>query len=107
MVNRVDFCRIAEDAAHAVAHHRIVFPAAFQQLVHHLQIFVGIVITRIVIGLALMTDILCTALQIRGDDVPADTTFGQVIQRGNAAGKRIRMLKGERGGQAKAEVFGD
>ncbi len=93
MVHRVDLRRVAEDAALAVAQDRPVLPAAFQQFVHHLQVFIRVVVAGIVIGLRLMADIACAALQIGSDNIPANAPAGEVIERRQAAGKGIGVLK--------------
>lgn len=72
MVDRMDFARIAENAPLAIAQNSPLFPTALQQFVHHLQILVGVVVARIVVGLALLADIARAAFQIRSDDIPAD-----------------------------------
>ncbi|BAK11638.1 hypothetical protein PAJ_1558 [Pantoea ananatis AJ13355] len=95
MINGVHLIGIAENMTLAIAYHGIILPTAFQQLVYHLQIFVGVVITRIVAGLADLSQIAGSAFQIGGNDIPADPTFGQMIQRRHAPGKRIGMLKRE------------
>ena len=45
------------------------------------------------------------AVQVAGDDVPADTALGQVVQCGHASGKLVGCLVGQVGGDAKAQVL--
>ena len=80
MIDRMNFLRIAEDPALAIAQHRAIFPAPFQQLINHVEILIGVVIARIVIGLRLMANVARPAFQIRGDDVPAHPALGQMIE---------------------------
>ena len=47
------------------------------------------------------------AVQVTGDDVPADAALGQVVQRGHAAGKLIGRLIGQVSGDAKTQVLRD
>ena len=57
-------------------------------------------------GLSAEANILGTAVQIRGDDVPAGAALGEVVQRREAAGEGVGVLEGQRGGKAEAEMFG-
>lgn len=59
------------------------------------------------LGLGVLADILCPALQVRGDDVPAGAALGQVVEGRQPAGKWVRVFEGQRGSQAKAQVLGD
>ena len=47
---------IGEDAARAVAHHGVVLPAAFPELVDDLHVFVGDVVAVVMRGLAVHAD---------------------------------------------------
>ena len=46
------------------------------------------------------------AVEVAGDDVPADTSLGEVVQRGHTACKQIGRLIAQVGGNPKAEVLG-
>ncbi|MNZ94136.1 hypothetical protein D3C78_1132370 [compost metagenome] len=107
VLDLVDLGRVGEQAALAVAYHRVLLPAALEQLVEHLQVFVGVVVALVVAAQRLLAEVARAAVQVGGDDVPADAALGQMVQGGEAAGERIRVLEGERGGQAEAEVLGD
>ena len=85
----------------------VVFPAAFPELVDHLHIFVRDVVAVVVARSACP----CPAprrgaVEIAGDDVPADPPLGQMIERRHAPGKRIGRLVGEVAGDAEAEMLG-
>ena len=45
------------------------------------------------------------AVQVAGDDVPADPPLGEVIQRRHAPGERIRVFIGQRAGNAEAQML--
>ncbi len=76
MIYRMDFIRVAENMTFTIAQDRAIFPASLQQLIDNLQIFIGIVVARIMVGLSLMSDITRTAFQIGGYNIPANAAFG-------------------------------
>lgn len=84
--------------------HCIVSPAAFEQLVQHLQVFIGLVVAAVVLGLVLQAHGAGGAVEVTGDDVPADPAIAQVVKGGKPPGEQVRRLVGEVGGQAKAQV---
>src|SRR5580693_4531409 len=45
------------------------------------------------------------ALQIAGDHVPAESAFGEVIERGGSPSKRIGVLVGQCAGHPEPKVF--
>ena len=93
MVNRMDFLRIAKNSPFAIAQNRAVFPTAFQQFIHDVEVFIGVVVARIMVGLRLIPNIAGAAFQIRGNNIPAHPSFGQMIERRQPTGKWIGMLK--------------
>src|ERR1044072_4023457 len=99
MIDRMDLFRMGENAGFAVAHDGVVLPASLPELVADLEIFVGEVIAVVMVGLRGLADIERTAVQIGGDDIPADATLGQMIERGDAPGKSIRVFERERSRQ--------
>ena len=105
MVDRMNFSRIAEDLALPVAQHRAVFPAAFQQLIDHLQVFIGVVVAGVMVGLRFLPNVPRPALQIGGHDIPAHPPLRQMVEGRKTAGERIGMLKGERSGQAESQML--
>ncbi|MNE13039.1 hypothetical protein D3C80_1058650 [compost metagenome] len=107
MVDLVHFVRPGVDPLLAVVDHRAVFPAAFPELVQHLQVLVGLVIAAVVLGLLIQAHGLGCAVEVAGDDVPAHPATAQVVEGGKAPGEQVRRLVGQVGGQAEAEVAGD
>ena len=97
--------RIGIKAARAVAQNRVVLPAAFPELVHHLHIFFGSVVALVVLDLLRQAHAARRAVEIAGDDVPADPPAGEMVQRRHAAGEEIGRLIGEVGGHAEADCF--
>src|SRR6187402_1983273 len=77
MIDAMNLAGIREDAALAVAQHRVVLPASFPELVDHLHIFVGDLVAVVVPGLLVLASPARGAVEIAGDDVPADPTLGQ------------------------------
>src|SRR5689334_994906 len=55
VLDAVNFRRIGEDAASAIAHRRIILPASFPQLVDDLHIFIGNVVAVIMRRLLVFT----------------------------------------------------
>ena len=88
------------------ADHRIVAPTAFPQRVDDLHVLVGQVVAIVMHHLGVETHGARGAVQIAGDDVPADAPVGQVVQRGHAAGEQERRLVGKVAGDAEAEMRG-
>ena len=105
MVDRMNFSRIAEDLALPVAQHRAVFPAAFQQFIDHLQVFIGVVVAGVMVGLRFLPNVPRPALQIGSHDIPAHPPLRQMVEGRKTAGERIGMLKGERSGQAESQML--
>ncbi len=97
---------VGKDAARAVAQRRVVFPAAFPELVDHFHIFVGDVVAVVMRGLLVLAGALRGAVEIAGHDVPADPSFGEMVERRHPPGKRVGRLVGQIGGHAEAEMFG-
>src|SRR5205823_4729638 len=63
---------------------------ALPQLVDDLHVFFGDLVARVVLRLSRKPDALGGAVQISGDDVPADAPAGQMIERRKPAGQRVR-----------------
>ncbi|CUJ73486.1 Uncharacterised protein [Achromobacter sp. 2789STDY5608633] len=98
--------RIGIDARAPVGAHRAVVPAAFPQLVGHLQELVGAVVALVVRDLFRQAHGARRALQVAGDDVPADAAIGQVVQRRKAARQQVRRLVGQVHRHAETQVAG-
>src|SRR5689334_11079522 len=105
MLNPVDLAWIGIDPTLAVAQNRIVLPAAFPQLVDDLHVLLGRLITIVVLRLLIEARAACGAVEIAGDDVPADPPTREMIERRHAAGEKIRRLVGEVARHAKADVL--
>ncbi|MNT24371.1 hypothetical protein D3C72_1598390 [compost metagenome] len=92
-------------AALPVGAYRVVVPAAFPQLVRHLQELVGAVVAFVVRDLFGQAHGARRALQVAGDDVPADAAVGQVVQGRKAAGQQVRRLVGQVHRHAEPQVL--
>ncbi|MNM85786.1 hypothetical protein D3C81_979210 [compost metagenome] len=106
MLYLVDLVRLRIDPLLAVIGYCTVFPAAFQQFVQHLHVFVGLVVAAVVFGLLLKAHGPGGTVQIAGDDVPAHPATAQVIEGRELAGEQIGRLVGQVGGQAEAQMPG-
>ena len=93
MADLMNLARVAEYPPLAIAQDCPLLPAAFPQLVANLQVLLGIVVARIVLGQCLLADVPGAAFQIGGDYVPAGTALGQVVEGRQAAGEGIRVLE--------------
>ena len=107
VVHAVDSCGIGIDAIRAIAQHRAVFPAALPQLVDQLHVFVGQVVAVVVRGLAGQAGGMRRAVEVAGDDIPADAPASQVVQRRHPACKQEGRFVSEVGGDAEAEMLRD
>ncbi|SLD06127.1 Uncharacterised protein [Mycobacteroides abscessus subsp. massiliense] len=58
-------------------------------------------------NLRIQPQIPCRTVQIRCHDIPGHSPFGEVVQCGETARQRIRLLVGERQGESEPEGFGD
>jgi hypothetical protein len=67
--------------ARGVGHDRVVVPALLPELVNHGHAVFRDIIAKVVRGLLFPSRPARRAIEIAGDDVPADTTFGQMIER--------------------------
>jgi hypothetical protein len=72
-----------------------------------LQVLIGLIVAPVMLDLLGQAHGLGGAVEVAGDDIPAHTTTGQVVQGRHASCEQIRRFVGQVGGQAKAEVFGD
>jgi hypothetical protein len=106
MPDAMDLRGIGEEAARPVPQHGAVFPAAFPELVDEFHVFFGDLVARVVARLLRRArDTPRGAVQIAGDDVPADAPLRQVIERRHAPREGEGRLVGERAGDAEAQVL--
>ncbi|MNQ74994.1 hypothetical protein D3C85_897680 [compost metagenome] len=89
-----------------VVDHRVVFPTAFPEFVEHLQVFIGLVVAAVVLGLLRKAHGLGSAVQVAGDDVPAHPATAQVVEGRHASGEQVGRLVGQVGGEAEAQMPG-
>ena len=105
MPHAMDLGRIGENSIGLVAQHRAVFPAGLPQLVDDRHVFVGGVVAAVVVGLGRQSHAARRAVEIAGDDVPADPAAGQVVERRHAPGEQIGRFVGQIGGDAETDVL--
>jgi hypothetical protein len=105
MVDLADLLGLSEHAAFAVADDGIIVPAALPELVNHLHVLVGYVVTQIVAGLLVETGALSSAFEVACDDIPTSPAFRQMVQRRHAPGKLKRRLVGKRPGDAESQML--
>ncbi len=105
MPDLVNLLGMREDAALAIANHRVLFPASLQQFVDDFKIFVGDLITIVVPPQTGVADVLGAAFEIGSHDVPADPPLGMMIRRRNATGESVGMFERGRSGDANSQMF--
>lgn len=106
VVDLVHLVGVGVDAAFAVAQQRAVVPGAFPQLVDDLGVLLGPLIALVVLLAFRQPEVARRVLQRAGDDVPADAPLGGVVEGGDLAGERERMILQHRTGDHQAEVLG-
>ena len=104
VLHAMDARRIGVQPRVAIAQHGAVLPASFPELVDDLHVFLGQVVAAVVLRLLGQAHAARGAVEIAGDDVPADATLGQMVERRHAAGEGIGRLVGQVAGDAKAEI---
>ena len=107
VLDAVNLRRVGEDAGGLISHDGVVLPGAFQQLIDHLQVLIGVIVAGVVLHLVVLAHILGGRGQIAGHHVPPHPTAGQMIQGPQAAGKRVGVLIGGAGSDAEPEILGD
>ncbi len=105
MVDRVHFRGIRIDTIDPVSDNRIVFPASFEQLVDGLHVLFGKVITVVMFDLTVESHRPRSAVEIAGDYIPSCPALGEVIERREATGEKIRILIGRIRGDAEADIL--
>ena len=96
--------RVREPAAVPVAQHGALRPTSFPQPIDRLHEIVGDVVAVVVRALPVLAHRARRAVQIAGDDVPADPSAREMVQRGHAAGEGERRFVAEIDGDAEAEI---
>ena len=104
--HRPDAGGLGIDAAFPVAHHGVVSPAAFPQGVDDPHVFLGEIVTVVVRHLFAQSHRPRGAVQVAGDDVPADASLRQVVQRRHAACEQEGWFVGEVAGHAEPQMRG-
>src|ERR1700751_2260985 len=89
MYDAMDFFGPRENAARAIPHHRIIFPAPLPEFVHDLHILAGDFVTSVMGGLPVQADALGSAVQIAGDDIPSHAPLRKMIECRHPPCKRI------------------
>ncbi len=106
MRDRPDMGRIAEHPGLPVPAHGRVVPASLPELVEHFEILVGVVVAPVMGRQAAAALAAMGAVEIAGDDVPADAAAGQVIEGREAPGEGIGRLGMDVDRHAEAEMLG-
>ena len=99
--------RVREDSPRPIAQGRVVLPASFPELVDHLHIFVGDVVTVVMRGLPVLAGASGRAVEIAGHHVPADPALGQMVERRHSSRESIGRLVGQVGSHPETEILGD
>ena len=105
-MHHVHLGRVGVEATRLVAQHRAVFPTALPELVDQRHVFVRQVVAVVVGGLSGEAHRARSAVEIAGDDVPADAPPRQMVEGRHAPSEQKRRFVGEVGGHAKTQVLG-
>src|SRR6187431_366641 len=89
VADRMNLCRVREDARIAIAADRIVLPASLPQFVGGFQKVLSGVIALIMDAGRGQAHAACATVEIASDDVPADATVGKVVERRETARQLI------------------
>ena len=95
--------RVGEPAG--LAHHRAVVPASLPQRVDRRHELVRQVVTVVMGHLGGEPHRTGGAVQVAGDDVPADPSVGKLVQRRHAPGEQERLLVGQVHRHAETEML--
>ena len=106
MLDAMDAVGVGEAPLRPVAQHRAVLPTGFPQFINRLHIVFGDFVAVVVAGLLRPAHAARGAVQVSGDDVPADPPAGQMIQGAHAAGEGVGVFVGQGAGDAETEVPG-
>ena len=107
MSNVVHLGVVGEHTGFTVILDGVIFPRSLKQLVNDFEVFVGVIVPTIVFHLVVIAHIARCRRQVTGHNVPTEASTGQVVQRGQSAGKRKWMLIGGACGDTESEMFGD
>jgi len=102
VLHRADFCWIGEHAASAVAPNGVLRPAVFPELVGRGEEILGDIVTVIMGAAGVEIHAAAAAVEIAGDDVPADAALREAIQRREPVSEMIGMIERQVGGDAEA-----
>ena len=105
MIDLADFIGIGVATIGFILHQCIILPAAFPQLVGDIEKLIGLIVAAIVRQQLLLAHGTRGAIEITGDDVPAEAPFGQMIERRKAARERIWRFITQVGGDAKTQML--
>ena len=103
VVDVAHLIRVDEDVGVGIGLERVRSDRALEQLVHDLHELIGPVVALIVRDLALEPEVAGSGVDIAGDDIPGDSTVGEVIEGGQGAGEQVGLLVGHRGGHAESQ----
>ena len=76
----MDLGGISEQSALAVPPHRIMLPALFPKLIADLHVFFGQVVTVVMPGLLIETEVAGSTIQVSRNNVPCESALGQMIE---------------------------
>jgi len=86
VMNRPHAIGMRETALRLATDKGVIGPAAFPQLVAHLEELIGDIIAVIVPDHRVQAEVPRSAWKIRGHDIPGDAPTGEMVERAEAAG---------------------
>ena len=97
--------RVGKDPLLAIDDDGVIRPAPLPERVDYVHVLFRHGVAVVVRLLSAMPHPLGGGVEIPCDDIPADPTLGQVVERRHAAGEGERRFIGERDGHSEAEVL--
>src|ERR1700676_214893 len=107
MFDAVNLRGISKHPTLPISSHRIMVPASLPKFIANLHVFFRERIPIVVLNLLIEAKIPGRAIQVSGNNIPAESAFGQMIQGRGPPGKRIGMFIGHSAGYPEAEMFRD
>jgi hypothetical protein len=98
VIDLVDLRRIRVHAGLFVRAQGILVPGALPQLVGHVDVLFGDLVAQVVLDQLVVAEVSVGVVGETGDDVPAESSFGVVVECGDATGEVERQGLGDGAG---------
>ena len=106
MSDIVDFGWVGINPALHIFKHGIILPALLPQFVTHVAVLIRDVVASIMLGQAGLAIVSAGAFEIGRHDIPGDPAFGEMVQGGDEASKRERVVLDDGACETKSDMLG-